>query len=117
MRKNKINLKLVVAIGLTFLTIGCATILNKKLDTYKGKDIFQAQKQFGFKFTSRKLKNGHTAYTWIKSRSANWIYQNMRGTSTDKCVIFIVANTTGKIISTQFKDTHAANLTCYKYIN
>ena len=117
MGSNKKTLNLVFAICLTFLTIGCASTINKKLDKYKGKNIFQAQKQFGFKFITRKLSNGNTGYTWVKSRSANWIHQNMRGVSTDKCVIFIVANSSGKIISTQFKDTHSANLTCYKNID
>ena len=107
----------VIAICLAFLIMGCASTINKKLDKYIGKDIFRAQKQFGFKFTTRKLSNGNTAYTWIRSRSANWMHQNMMGTSTDRCVIYIVADRTGKIISTQFKDTHSANMTCYKFID
>ena len=114
---DKKKLNTVFAICLAFLITGCASTLKNKLDSYIGKNILQAQKQFGFKFTSKKLKNGNTTYTWIRSRSANWVYQNMRGQSTDKCLIFIVANATGKIISTRFKDTHSANMTCYKFID
>jgi len=117
MGSDKRIINLVFTICLTLLITGCASTIKKKLDNYIGKDIFQAQKQFGFKFNSRKLNNGHTAYTWFRSRSANWTYQNMRGLSTHTCVIFIVANSTGKIISTQFRDTHSANLTCYRFID
>ena len=113
--KKKINA--VFAICLAFLMMGCASTIKKKLDGYIGKDIFKAQKQFGFKFITTKLKNGNTIYRWIKSRSANWMHQNMTGTSTDRCVIYIVADRTDKIISIRFKDTHSANLTCYKYID
>lgn len=113
--KKKINA--VFAICLAFLMMGCASTIKKNLDGYIGKDIFKAQKQFGFKFITTKLKNGNTIYRWIKSRSANWMHQNMIGTSTDRCVIYVVADRTDKIISIRFKDTHSANLTCYKYID
>ena len=117
MKINREIPKSVITICLVLLITGCASTINKKLDRYIGKNIFRAQKQFGFKFTTRKLKNGNIAYTWIRSRSANWMYQNMMGTSTDKCMIYIVADQSGKVISTQFKDTSSANLTCYKFVD
>ena len=102
---------------LVFMLAGCASIIQNRLDNYMGKDILMAHKQFGFNPTVRKLIDGNTVYTWIKSRSARWNHQGMGGISTNKCVISLMANSTGKIISTQFRDTHSANMTCYKHID
>jgi len=113
----KRRLNEVFVICLVFFLAGCASLIQKKLDSYIGRDIFEAQKHFGFNFTASKLSDGNTSYTWLRSRSARWIHQGMGGISTNKCVIYLVANSTGKIISTKFRDTHSANMTCYKLID
>ena len=63
MISDKKKLNTVFGICLAFLITGCAATIKSKLDSYVGKNILQAQKQFGFKFTSKKLNNGNTAYT------------------------------------------------------
>jgi len=113
----KRRLNEVFVMYLVFMLAGCASIIQNRLDNYMGKDILMAHKQFGFNPTVRKLIDGNTVYTWIKSRSARWNHQGMGGISTNKCVISLMANSTGKIISTQFRDTHSANMTCYKHID
>ena len=112
--KNYI-LKVSIAVSV-LLFVGCASVIQTKLDSYIGRNILEAQKHFGFSFTVRKLRDGGTTYKWTKSRSAKWTHQGMGGLSTNKCVIFLVANSNGKIISTQFRDTHSANTTCLKII-
>ena len=113
----KKRLNEVFVIYLVFFLTGCASTIQSKLDNYMGKNILVAHRQFGFNPSVKKLINGNTVYTWVKSRSARWNHQGMGGISTNKCVISLMANSTGKIISTQFKDTDSANLACYKHID
>ena len=96
---------------------GCASSVQKKLDSYIGMDILEAQKVFGYNFKTTKLNDGNTAYTWIRSKSGGSIYKVTGGFSSNQCEFSLIADSNGKIISNQFRDTHRGSVTCFRYMD
>ena len=115
----------VLAICLVLLLVGCASMVQKKLDSFIGMDILEAQKQFGYNFKTTKLSDGNTAYTWIRDRTAGYIQGGgfggtgsiIGGMSSAQCEFSFVADANGKIISNMFRDTKASSNTCWRYMD
>ena len=107
----------VLAICLVLLLVGCASMVQKKLDGFIGMDILDAQKHFGYNFKTTKLSDGNTAYTWIRNRSVGGIYQGTGGFASHQCEFSFVADPSGKIISNRFRDTHHGSGTCFKLMD
>ena len=107
----------VLVICLVLLLAGCASSVQKKLDSYIGMDILEAQKHFGYNFKTTKLSDGNTAHTWVRSKSGGSVYQGTGGFSSNQCEFSLISDSNGKIISNQFRDTHKGTVTCYRYMD
>ena len=107
----------VLAVCLVLLLVGCASSVQKKLDSFIGVDILEAQKQFGYNFKKTKLSDGNTAYTWIRSKTAGGFSGGTGGFASNQCEFSLIADSNGKIISSQFRDTHRGSVTCYRYMD
>ena len=104
----------VFVISLVFLLTGCTSSVQKKLDSFIGMNILDAQKDLGYMFQTKQLSDGNTAYIWTRSGSRGYISGGMGGFKSTHCEIAFVTNPTGKIISNQFSDTRIDSLTCYR---
>ncbi len=121
----KARLYTVFAICLVLLTVGCASSVQNKLDSFIGMDILDAQKHFGYNFKTTKLSDGNTAYTWIRDRTAGFIQGNSfggtgsltGGMASHQCEFSLVADPTGRIISNRFGDSSVWGNTCWKLMD
>ena len=104
----------VFVISLVFLLTGCTSSVQKKLDSFIGMNILDAQKHFGYMFQTRQLIDGNIAYIWTRGGSMGYISGGIGGFGSHRCEIAFVTNSTGKIISNQFSDTHFNSLNCYR---
>ena len=104
----------VFVISLVFLLTGCTASVQKKLDSFIGMNILDAQKYLGYTFQTRQLIDGNIAYIWTRTRSGGYISGGMGAWGSQQCEIAFVTNSTGKIISNQFSDTRIDSLTCYR---
>ena len=104
----------VFVISLVFLLTGCTSSVQKKLDSFIGMNILDAQKDLGYMFQTKQLSDGNIAYIWTRGRSMGYISGGVGGFASHQCEIAIVTNSTGKIISHRFSDTSIVNATCYR---
>ena len=104
----------VFVISLVFLLTGCTASVQKKLDSFIGMNILDAQKHFGYMFQTRQLIDGNIAYIWTRGRSMGYISGGVGGFASHQCEIAFVTNSTGTIISNHFSDTRIDSLTCYR---
>ena len=104
----------VFVIFLVFLLEGCTSSVQKKLDSFIGMNILDAQKDLGYMFQTKQLSDGNIAYIWTRNRSGGYISGGIGGFGTQRCEIAFVTNSTGKIISNHFSDTRIDSLTCYR---
>ncbi len=115
----------VLVMGLVFLLAGCASLVQKKLDSFMGMDILEAQKHFGYDFKTTKLNDGNTAYTWVRNRTAGFLSGSAAGgtgflsggMASNQCEFSFVADANGQIISNRFRDTKMASNTCWKLMD
>ena len=103
----------VFVISLVFLLTGCTSSVQKKLDSFIGMNILDAQKDLGYMFQTKQLSDGNIAYIWTRGRSMWYISGGVGGFASHQCEIAFVTNSTGKIISNQFSDTSLDSSTCY----
>jgi len=96
--------KLIWGVIVSLILSGCASSVQKKLDAYNGQDIEVAQKGLGYNYSTRPLKNGKTAYTWVN----HYI--------TDKCEFTLITDTNGKVLENRFRD-NSGGATCSLYID
>ena len=104
----------VFVISLVFLLTGCTSSVQKKLDSFIGMNILDAQKDLGYMFQTKQLSDGNIAYIWTRGRSMGYISGGVGGFASHQCEIAFVTNSTGKIISNQFSDAHFNSLNCYR---
>jgi len=106
--------KPVVIFGMLVLMNGCAsfqtqnysppvwTELNDEyLDTFISKDISEAQKIFGYKFTINPLGDGRTAYLWKMNDQISYAQAWSGPSKTIPCNWSFVTDSNGKIIDNQ----------------
>ena len=106
----------VFVISLVFLLTGCTASVQKKLDSFIGMNILDAQKHFGYIFQTRQLIDGNIAYIWTRTRSGGYISGGMGAWGSQRCEIAFVTNSTGKIISNQFSDSHPHSINCNRLL-
>ena len=106
----------VLAVCLVLLLVGCASSVQKKLDSFIGMNILDAQKHFGYMFQTRQLIDGNIAYIWTRGGSMGYISGGIGGFGSHRCEIAFVTNSTGKIISNQFSDSHPHALNCNRLL-
>ena len=104
----------VFVISLVFLLTGCTSSVQKKLDSFIGMNILDAQKDLGYLFQTQQLSDGNIAYIWTRGRSMGYINKGFGGFTSHQCEIALVTNSTGQIISHRFSDTRIDSLTCYR---
>ena len=101
----------IVILGLILLLGGCSKLKTKNynppqwaevndeyLAQFIGKDISEAQKTFGYKFTTNKLDENRTAYIWEMDRQMGTL---LTSNKTVHCNWSFIADATGKILDTQ----------------
>ena len=106
----------VFVIFLVFLLTGCTSSVQKKLDSFIGMNILDAQKDLGYMFQTKQLSDGNIAYIWTRGRSMGYISGGIGGFASHRCEIAFVTNSTGKIISNQFSDTSRNSLNCNRLL-
>ena len=106
----------VFVISLVFLLTGCTSSVQKKLDSFIGMNILDAQKDLGYMFQTKQLSDGNIAYIWTRGRSMGYISGGVGGFASHQCEIAFVTNSTGKIISNQFSDSHPHALNCNRLL-
>ncbi len=93
---------------------GCAAIKTKNysppvwtelndeyLNSFIGKDISEAQKMFGYKFSTNDLGNNRKAYIWEMDRQMGFGMSLIGSTKTVPCNWTFVTNLNGKILDSQ----------------
>jgi hypothetical protein len=121
----KTRLYSILTIYLALLLVGCASSVQKKLDSYIGMDILEAQKHFGYNFKTTQLSDGNTAYTWTRDKTAGILQGNSFGGTgsisgmmvSHQCEFSLVADPDGKILSNRFRDSSVWNNTCWKLMD
>ena len=106
----------VFVISLVFLLTGCTSSVQKKLDSFIGMNILDVQKDLGYMFQTKQLSDGNIAYIWTRSGSRGYISGGIGGFGSHRCEIAFVTNSTGKIISNQFSDSHPHALNCNRLL-
>ena len=106
----------VFVISLVFLLTGCTSSVQKKLDSFIGMNILDAQKDLGYMFQTKQLSDGNIAYIWTRSKSMGYISGGIGGLASHQCEIAFVTNSTGKIISNQFSDSHPHSINCNRLL-
>jgi len=106
-------LSLTFLFSVVFLLTGCTSSVQKKLDSFIGMNILDAQKDLGYMFQTRQLSDGNIAYIWTQGSSMGYISGGIGGLVSHRCEIAFITNSTGKIISNQFSDTSLDSATCY----
>ena len=106
-------LSLTFLFSVVFLLTGCTSSVQKKLDSFIGMNILDAQKDLGYMFQTRQLSDGNIAYIWTQGSSMGYISGGIGGLVSHRCEIAFITNPTGKIISNQFSDTSLDSATCY----
>ena len=106
----------VFVIFLVFLLTGCTSSVQKKLDSFIGMNILDAQKHFGYIFQTRQLIDGNIAYIWTRGSSMGYISGGIGGLVSHRCEIAFITNSTGKIISNQFSDSHPHSINCNRLL-
>ena len=113
----KTRLHEVLAICVVLLLVGCASSVQKKLDSYIGMDIETAQRQLGFDFKTNQLRNGKTAYTWVYGETVGFLTKGTGGVVSHRCEINLITDNEGKVISNRFHDTSSLDkATCWNYL-
>ena len=106
----------VFVISLVFLLTGCTSSVQKKLDSFIGMNILDAQKDLGYMFQTKQLSDGNIAYIWTRGGSRGYISGGIGGCRSHRCEIAFVTNSTGKIISNQFSDSHPHSINCNRLL-
>ena len=106
----------VFVIFLVFLLTGCTASVQKKLDSFIGMNILDAQKDLGYMFQTKQLSDGNIAYIWTRGRSMGYISGGTGAWGSQRCEIAFVTNSTGKIISNQFSDSHIHSINCNRLL-
>ena len=106
----------VFVISLVFLLTGCTSSVQKKLDSFIGMNILDAQKDLGYMFQTKQLSDGNIAYIWTRGRSMGYISGGIGGLVSHRCEIAFITNSTGKIISNQFSDSHPHAINCNRLL-
>ncbi len=107
-------MKFIIIVGLVVFLGGCAGFKTQNysppkwaklnydyLKTFVGKNISEAQKIFGYKFSTNDLDNHRKAYIWEMDRQVGFGMSMVGSTKTVHCNWTFITDSKSKILDTQ----------------